>query len=100
MGAAVSGLPWLPTDGVSLAPLPLPTLGDGPWCGGGGTVFDADLLRIRRVRVTLRIEASLAGLRGVGIDFANPGSQPHPLRSVADYSLTFDVSPRDLSLGR
>jgi len=99
-GAPVSGLAWLPTDGASLAPLPLPMLQDGPWCGGGSTVFDADLLRIGRVRITLRIEASLTGLRGLGVDFANPGTSRHPLRTVPDYSVTFDVSPRNLSLGR
>jgi hypothetical protein len=28
---------------------------DGPWCGSGDNEFDADLLRIRKVRVTLRM---------------------------------------------
>jgi prepilin-type N-terminal cleavage/methylation domain-containing protein len=40
-----------PLDG--LAPLPLGRLSDGPWCGAGGTAYDADLLRIRAVRVRL-----------------------------------------------
>ena len=36
---------------------------DGPWCGGGTTRFDADLLRIRLVRVTLRVQATAATMR-------------------------------------
>jgi hypothetical protein len=99
-GAPVSSLTWLSTGGASLAPLPLTMFGDGPWCGAGSTTFDADVLRIRKIRVTLRVQAAHGGLRGRGPDFATPGWSRTPVRSVPDYSLTFDVSPRNLNLGR
>jgi prepilin-type N-terminal cleavage/methylation domain-containing protein len=63
-----------------LAPLPLALFADGPWCGAGGTMFDADLLRVRRVRVTARFRAS--GLR-----------DPQP-----DYRVVLDVAPPNLGL--
>ena len=36
-------------------------LTDGPYCGSGDNQFDADLLRVRKVRVTLRMQAAIAG---------------------------------------
>jgi hypothetical protein len=51
------------TDG-QLAALPLSLFSDGPWCGGGATAFDADLLRVRAVRVTLHIESASGLTRG------------------------------------
>lgn len=58
-------------------------LTDGPWCPDPSDPdrFDADLLRIRRVRVTARVRASRTFLQ--------------PLR---DHKITFDVTPRNLSL--
>ncbi len=64
------------TDG--LATLPLGLLSDGPWCGTGGTQFDADLLRVRRVRVTLGVRDSSSTQR------------------LADLVASFDVAPRNL----
>ena len=64
------------TDG--LATLPLSLLSDGPWCGSGGTQFDADLLRVRRVRVTLGVRDS------------------SPTRRLADLVVVFDAAPRNL----
>jgi type II secretory pathway pseudopilin PulG len=84
-GSLVSGLTQLPAQG-SLAPLPLSLLNDGPWCGAGDNRFDADLLRVRSVRVTLRIQATQAIHRG--------------RRLVPDYSAQFTVTPRNLSVGR
>src|SRR4029450_10327469 len=49
-------LPVLATEEGSLAPLPAGILTDGPMCGGGTNQFDADLLRIRKVRVTMRMQ--------------------------------------------
>ena len=49
----------------SLAILKPEQLTDGPWCGGGDNEFDADLMRISKVRVTLRMQASDASLRGI-----------------------------------
>jgi Prokaryotic N-terminal methylation motif len=57
-------------------------LTDGPWCPDDVNTsrYDADLLRIRKVRVTLRVKS--------GND------------SVPDRSVRFDVSPRNLNFGR
>jgi hypothetical protein len=90
-------MPVLAPEGGSLAPLPLGMLSDGPWCGAGAEAFDADLLRIRRVRVTMRLEAASSALRAVGPSFANPGTSRSALRSVPDYVVTFDVSPRNVN---
>lgn len=90
-------MPVLAPEGDSLAPLPLGIFGDGPWCGSGAETFDADLLRIRRVRVTIRLEAASAAVRAIGPSFANPGTSRSALRSVADYVMAFDVSPRNLN---
>lgn len=87
----------LTPEGGSLAPLPLAMLSDGPWCGSGGEAFDADLLRVRRIRVTIRLEAASGALRATGPSFVNPGTSRSALRSVPDYVVAFDVSPRNLS---
>ncbi len=70
----------LRADADGLAALPLAMFRDGPWCSAGGTEFDADLLRVRRVRVVVRVRAS--GPR-----------DPRP-----DYRVVFDVSPQNLAL--
>jgi hypothetical protein len=38
--------------------------------------------------------------RGVGTDFAVSGTNRNALRRLPDYTLTFDVSPRNMNLGR
>ncbi|MEO6222938.1 MAG: prepilin-type N-terminal cleavage/methylation domain-containing protein [Vicinamibacterales bacterium] len=63
-----------------LAPLPLAMFSDGPWCGAGGAAFDADLLRIRRIRVQVRLRATGAG------------------EARPDYRVAFDISPKNLAL--
>jgi hypothetical protein len=98
-GALLGGLSVLTPAGGSLAPLPLSMLSDGPWCGAGANRFDADLLRIKRVRVTLRIQASQA-MRATGSQYSSAGTSESALRALPDYSVTFDVSPRNMNLGR
>jgi prepilin-type N-terminal cleavage/methylation domain-containing protein len=78
-------------------------LTDGPWCPGPAVDgrFDADLLRIRQVRVTLRVQAGLKTLRGAqGPLFARGGSSRSGLLFVPDQEVRFDVAPRNLNLGR
>lgn len=60
---------------------------DGPWCPDGGHAvrFDADLLRIRRVRVRLRVQVATPALRGVRALFFAP-----------DQQMVLDVTPRNL----
>ncbi len=100
----VAGQPKpLPTlgAGASLVELPLGMLSDGPWCGAGTSQFDVDLLRIRRVRVSLRVQVGPAAFRGTSpIDFARPGSSRGGSAYVPDLTLTFSVTPRNLNLGR
>jgi len=82
-----------------LAPLPLPGFADGPWCPDPTSPnrYDADLLRIRLVRVTLRMQAQAASVRGsVAGWFSNPGTAHDSLRLVPDLEVTFDVAPRSM----
>ena len=55
-------------------------LGDGPWRGSGSLAYDADLLRVRRIRVSYTIRS---GLQGTGA-----------LR-LPDLTSTFDVQLRN-----
>jgi hypothetical protein len=78
-------------------------LTDGPWCADADTRnrFDADLLRIRRVRFTLRVQTALASLRGpVGALFARGGTARAGGRYVPDIEIQLDATPRNLSLAR
>jgi len=75
-------------------------LTDGPWCGQGGMQFDADLLRVRRVRVTLRLQASDPANRGVTpADFRHRGVARNPVAMVPDVTVIVDVAPRNLMQG-
>jgi hypothetical protein len=96
-GQRLAGMAHLSASDDGLAPLPIDMFNDGPWCGSGALVYDADLLRIRRVRVTLRLQVSSPGLRATGERFANAGTSRSALRSVPDAIVSFDVSPRNLA---
>jgi hypothetical protein len=99
-GAPIGGLPILPTDGDSLASLPLAMFRDGPWCGSGSQRFDVDLLRIRQVRVHLRVQAAPTLLRAAGPAYAAAGTSRDARLTAPDYALQFDVSPRNLNFDR
>jgi hypothetical protein len=76
------------------------TLQDGPWSPDDADVnrFDADLLDIRRVRVTLRVQAARAALRGpAGMLFMHGGTAASSERYLPDREIRFDVSPRNLN---
>jgi prepilin-type N-terminal cleavage/methylation domain-containing protein len=118
---AVGGVPTLgalPPDDGDQVELTEALLTDGPWCGasgassggasgagsgsgaGGGWVFDADLYRVRRIRITLRVQANPAWARGSDTNlFQRPGTGTAIRRLVPDYVITFDVSPRNLVVG-
>lgn len=83
----------------TLLPLPLSRFADGPWCGEGGTQFDADLLRVRLVRVRLRLQATPAAVRGP-VGHTVPGTSRRPAATVPDLEITFDVAPRNLGVIR
>jgi hypothetical protein len=94
-------LPVLAATEGSLAALSAAQLSNGPYCGAGDNQFDADLLRIRKVRVTLRVQAASPTLRGTSTAlFMNPGTAQGGDRYVPDYRLSFDISPRNLNLAR
>ena len=100
-GQHVPRLPML-AAGVGQVRLTSALLTDGPWCPGAASVrrFDADLLRVRRVRVTLRVQAASAALRGRGELFVRPGTSAGGERLVPDQEIRFDVTPRNLNLAR
>ena len=75
----------------------------GAWCPNEAAEnkFDADLLRIRRIRVTLRVQVALAALRGPsGVLFTRGGMSSSMERFVPDQEIKFDVTPRNMNLGR
>jgi type II secretory pathway pseudopilin PulG len=91
----------LPAEDGSLARLSANTLSNGPYCGSGGNQFDADLLRTRKVRVTLRVQAANEGLRSRDTAlFMKPGTAGASNRIVPDYRVSFEVAPRNLNLAR
>ena len=82
--------------------LPAAMLSDGPWCPDGTSTrrFDADVLRIRRVRIKLRVQVAPASMRGpTGVLFTRGGTARGD-RFVPDQEISFDVTPRNLNLGR
>jgi prepilin-type N-terminal cleavage/methylation domain-containing protein len=106
-GQQVSRLATLGAAGSGLVHLTASQLTDGPWCpdGTNGNRFDADLLRIRQVRVALRVQTGNAALRGrltTGADalFAKGGTAPSGPQVVPDQMIRFDVVPRNMNLGR
>lgn len=98
-------VPRLPVLAAGTAPIDVTpaSLTDGPWCPDptASNRFDADLLRIRRVRATLRVQAASAALRGpAGALFFTRGTARAADRAVPDLEVQFDVAPRNLNLDR
>jgi hypothetical protein len=81
------------------APKPLigSQLTDGPVCGQAPNRFDADLLRIRRVVFTIRLEAESAEFRGAGPGFSTPGFSRAATKDVPDLQTTIEVAPRNMA---
>jgi len=83
--------------------VPAAELVDGPWRPDAASPdrWDVDLLRIRTIGITIRIESALQALRGpAGVLFAHGGTAADPRSWVPDQALHFQVSPRNLSLRR
>jgi len=79
--------------------LEAPALTDGPWLPDSHAPnrFDADLLRVRSIAVTVRVESALAALRGpAGPLFARGGTSRRGSRFLPDLQVRFHVSPRNL----
>ena len=96
-----AGLPPVPRlddlGGDGLYPLAPGEMTDGPVCGAGPNAFDGDLLRIRMVRVTLRLQAGADEVRGRGALFSQPGRSSSAYSFVPDFEVTFDVAPRNMT---
>jgi hypothetical protein len=93
--AAPASAPRL--ESVRLEPA---TLCDGPWIGEAPWRVDADLFRVRRVRVRLRLQADAAAVRGINPQrFAAAGTATSPAREVPDLDLAIDVAPASLRGG-
>lgn len=85
-----------------LVVLPEGAFGDGPWCPDAGAPgrFDADLLRIRRVRVRVRVEVAMRAMRGpVGTLFARGGRRSFSVGLAPDQEAVLDIAPPNLSPG-
>ena len=97
----VARLPaWTPTGGRLVA-IPLPALADGPWCpdASARARFDADLLRVRMVRISVRLEAAAWHRGRVATLFSRPGSAAASVM-VPDAQWTFDLVLRAIGGGR
>ena len=96
----VVGLGFEYFDGAG--PIDPAALQDGPWISGGAVApFDADLLRVRRVRATVRIEAALASMRGpAGALFARGGTSTSSARYAPDLEVRVDIALRNVSADR
>jgi Tfp pilus assembly protein PilW len=102
-GVQTARLATLPADTPSLVKLKEEWLKDGPFCPDETNVnrWDADLLRIRKIDVTLRVQSAIAALRGPhSALFANGGTSRGFDRWVPDQEIRLQVSPRNLNLGR
>ena len=62
-------IPLLLALGATLVEMPVDSFTDGPFCGVPPNRFDADLLRIRRVSVRVRLRAAVAGTRPLELTF-------------------------------
>jgi hypothetical protein len=99
----IARLATLPGDYASLVKLEAEWFADGPYCPDEDSAkrWDADLLRIRRIEVTLRVQSAAAALRGPqSALFAIGGTSRSGDRWVPDQEIRFQVSPRNLNLGR
>ena len=100
-GAQVPRLPTLAGSGQ--VELTQAMLTDGPWCPNTTSVdrYDADLLRIRRVEVILRVQSALESLRGpTSTLFLRGGTATDSKKLVPDQEVKFSVTPRNMTLGR
>ncbi len=97
----------------ALVPIPYNQLNDGPWCPGatndkGDTLpnrYDADMLRVRKIRVTLRVQVAPDSLRGRESERADALHEPgHRERRATPTCRTRKSGsrsrPRNMNIGR
>ncbi len=105
-------MPTLASTTGSLVQLDPAIFRDGlpQWCGAGTNRFDPDLFRIRQVQVMVRVQASDPAMRPpaaslndpvLGRMFAQPGTGAKASGGwVPDYQVRFEITPRNMNLGR
>lgn len=74
---------------------------DGPWLPDGTNVnrYDADLRRVRRVVVHLRVQSGVAALRGpASALFAHGGTATAATRLVPDLEIQLDAAPQNVNV--
>ena len=83
--------------GAAPVSLPAALLTDGPWCPDGRRAdrFDADLLRVRLVRIRLRLQARTPFRGASKLLFIHPGTAAEGRRSVPDQEVRVDVALRN-----
>ena len=88
--------------GPGVVPIGETILTDGPWCPDADQAFrfDADLLRIRRVRVTVRLQAARPFRGLAGVMFAKAGTAAEPWWFVPDEVVSFEAAPRNINVAR
>lgn len=102
-GMHVGRLPDLAPGDNGLVLLTEEMLTNGPWCPDESFVtrYDADILRIRKIGVRLRVQVASAELRGpAGVLFSNGGTSTNTTLMVPDQEIRFDIVPRNFNLGR
>ncbi|MPY91396.1 MAG: hypothetical protein GEU99_26245 [Luteitalea sp.] len=98
-GSAV--LPPLGPVPAPLVELPPSAFADGPFCGEPANRWDADLLRVRAIRVQVRVQAQDPAVRGRDARFfVNPGHATRSRLLVPDFGWELHVAPRNLNFGR
>jgi hypothetical protein len=99
----ISRLPNLAPGSEMLVPMAEEMLTDGPWCPDANfpTRFDADLLRVRKIGVVMRVQVASAELRGpAGVLFSHGGTNTNSRTLVPDQEVQFEISPRNFNLSR
>lgn len=86
--------------GTGVVPLPPDVLTDGPWCPDAAHPFrfDADLLRVRRVRMTVRMQATSTFRERRGL-LVRPGEADAGGRMIRDVEIRVDIAPRNMGRG-
>jgi prepilin-type N-terminal cleavage/methylation domain-containing protein len=98
-------LPVLGPGGTTttLVKLTKEMLTDGPWCPDANSPnrFDGDLYRIRKIGVRIRLQTGNDSLRGpASALFTYGGTSRGGNKYVPDQEVRFQVTPRNLNLGR
>lgn len=88
-----------PLGGTALKVLEPSQLTDGPVCGVSPNRFDGDLLRVRKIGVEIKVQVGQESLRGDDpTQFVNVGRASSGDTWVPDYSVKFEVAPRNMNL--